>query len=320
MSASHPYVLSIIIPVYGVEDYIEACIASLLPQLNDKVECIVVDDGCLDRSIEILKTYLAEHPHQGDVRIVSQVNQGLSMARNNGYALAQGQYIAYLDSDDFVAPDYIARVLTAVEQAPDADLIHFNAQMEDCTYSLRPLVLAETTGRVTVDTAYLKSMFHRNKWYAWLRIYKRELLQNFQFPKGYLYEDMLSIPFLYREGMVIYELAEPLLTYRYRPSSITNCQVNLKQLNSLEYGVSLYRAQRDCAHFQEVYIHLIMGLFESYLKLGFRNYAQFLQRMLQDLYYLHDKVQHIHWKKRLMLQQPKFFYWYKNWLGLRRYS
>ncbi|QFS18184.1 glycosyltransferase [Acinetobacter indicus] len=319
MSASHPYVLSIIIPVYGVEDYIEACIASLLPQLKDNVECVVVDDGCKDRSIEILRAYLAEHEYLGNIRIISQENQGLSMARNNGYAVSQGQYITFLDSDDFVASDYIAKILTAIKQEPEAELIHFNAEMEDSSYTLRPLVLAPQTGKVLTDADYLKNMFHRNKWYAWLRVYKRELLENFSFPKGYLYEDMLSIPFLYREGMLIYELAEPLLTYRYRPSSITNCQVNPKQLSSLEYGVSLYREQRDAAHFQEVYIHLIMGLFENYLKLGFQNYMQFLQRMLQDLYYLNDKVQHIHWKKRLMLQRPKLFYWYKNWLGLRRY-
>ena len=102
MSSSHPYVLSIIIPVYGVENYIEACIASLLPQLGAEVECIVVNDGCKDRSMEVLQAYLDNHPYDAHIRILNQENQGLSMARNNGYKIAQGSYIAFLDSDDYV--------------------------------------------------------------------------------------------------------------------------------------------------------------------------------------------------------------------------
>ncbi|WP_180105263.1 glycosyltransferase family A protein [Acinetobacter sp. YH12108] len=320
MSSSHPYVLSIIIPVYGVENYIEACIASLLPQLGAEVECIVVNDGCKDRSMEVLQAYLDNHPYDAHIRILNQENQGLSMARNNGYKIAQGSYIAFLDSDDYVEPNFVARILQAIEQEPGIDLIHFNAHMETRLQKIKPLILVDKTSLIKADSQYLQHIFHKNKWYAWLRVYKTEILLDFQFPKGYLYEDMLSIPFLYREGMTILEIAEPLLTYRYRPTSITNCQINMKQLNSLEYGVQLYRQQRDLAHFQEVYLHLILGLFESYLKLGFKAYAAFIQRILNDLPYLYDKLQELHWKKRLMLRCPKLFYWWKNWLGFRSYN
>lgn len=320
MSLNNPYVLSIIIPVYGVEDYIEACIASLLPQLNAEVECIVVNDGCKDRSMEVLQTYLDTHPHNAHIRILNQENQGLSMARNNGYCIANGHYIAFLDSDDYVETNFVTRILQAIEQVPEAEMIHFNAYMETKLYEMKPLILADQTVLVKTDKKYLSQMFYKNKWYAWLRVYKKEILSEFQFPKDYLFEDMLSIPFLYREGMTIFEIAEPLLTYRYRPSSITNCQVNMKQLNSLEYGVQLYRQQRDLAHFQEVYVHLILGLFESYLKMSFKAYAAFNQRMLGDISYLYDKLKKLHWKKRLMLQCPKLFYWWKNWLGFRNYN
>lgn len=320
MSLNRPYVLSIIIPVYGVEDYIEECIASLLPQLNSEVECIVVNDGCKDRSMEVLQAYLNTHPHEAHIQILNQENQGLSMARNNGYKVAQGNYIAFLDSDDYVEPNFVARILQAIEEEPEADLIHFNAYMETKSLTIKPLILADQTGLVQVDSPYLQHLFHKNKWYAWLRVYKTEILLDFQFPKGYLYEDMLSIPFLYREGINIFEIPEPLLIYRYRSSSITNCQVNMKQLSSLEYGVQLYRHQRDLAHFQEVYLHLILGLFESYLKMDFKAYAAFIQRSLNDLSYLDDKLQELHWKKRLMLTCPKLFYWWKNWLGFRPHN
>ena len=159
MSSSYPYVLSIIIPVYGVEDYIEACITSLLSQLSSEVECIIVDDGCKDRSIEILEAYLATHSSQANICIIHQENQGLSMARNNGYAVAKGQYIAYLDSDDYVEPHFVARILEVIRQAPEVELIHFNALMENKQYGTKPLVLAEQTGLVYADTDYLKRVF-----------------------------------------------------------------------------------------------------------------------------------------------------------------
>lgn len=318
MSSSYPYVLSIIIPVYGVEDYIEACITSLLPQLSSEVECIIVDDGCKDRSIEILEAYLATHSSQANIRIIHQENQGLSMARNNGYAVAKGQYIAYLDSDDYVEPHFLARILEVIRQAPEVELIHFNALMENKQYGTKLLVLAEQTGLVYADTDYLKRVFLKNYWYTWLRVYNRKLLKDFQFPPNHFYEDMLSIPFLYRKGLIIYEIAEPLFRYRYRADSITNGEIKPEHIKSLEYGLSLYRDKLENPYFQILYEHLILALFERNLKLGFAIYSKFLYRIHHDLDYLQDKLQHLNREKRLMLQYPKLFYWYKNWLSSRR--
>lgn len=314
---SQPVILSIIIPVYGVEDYIQDCIESIFPQLTESIECIIVDDGSKDNSMKIVKDYLNENPYADNITIISQANQGLSMARNNGLAVARGEYVAFIDSDDFVEPNYISRILYAIEEACDTDLIHFNAYIQSSSLELKPLILAENTGLITTDDKYLQEIFQRNKWYAWLRVYKRNFLKDFAFPKGYLYEDMLSIPFLYRDGMKIFELSEPLLTYRYRSSSITNSGVNPRQLNSLEYGVMLHREKRDISCFREVYIHIILGLFETNLKFDFKNYLKFLNRIKKDRSYLCDKLDNIHWKKRLMILKPITFYWYKNWLGLR---
>lgn len=316
------FYLSIIIPVYGVEDYIEALLVSLIPQINDQVECIFVDDGCKDQSIAILKKYLHTHNVKQQIRILVQENQGLSMARNNGIQIAQGQYITFLDSDDYVEPYYIERLLTVIHQNPTVDLIQFNAWCEDKKYEKKRLALVEKNGLVKADQQYLNNIFSRNKWYAWLRVYNRDLLKNFSFPKGLLFEDMLSIPALYNENILIYDICEPLLYYRYRSSSITNSTLSPHHLESLEYGVNLYRGMRNISHFRMVYIYLILTLFSSYLTLNFKLYSKFIDRIKSDdlLFLSQIKLRDIHWKKRLMLKIPKAFYWYKNRLGFKRYK
>ena len=93
---------SIIIPVYNVEDYIKKCLDSVFNQTYTNYEVIVVNDGTKDNSMKIVKNY--------DVRIINQENQGLSMARNNGVKKAKGEYILFLDSDDYLEENTLQEI------------------------------------------------------------------------------------------------------------------------------------------------------------------------------------------------------------------
>ncbi|MFR7483777.1 MAG: glycosyltransferase family 2 protein [Acutalibacter sp.] len=112
--------VSIIIPVYGVELFLERAVDSALEQTLAEKEIILVDDGSPDACPEICERYAREHP--GLVRVLHQENQGLGMARNAGAALAQGEYLLFLDSDDTIQPE-MAQALYEKAKAGGCDLV-----------------------------------------------------------------------------------------------------------------------------------------------------------------------------------------------------
>lgn len=117
--------VSIIIPVYGVEKYIEPCILSVMNQsMTDSVECIIVDDCGSDKSIQIVERMVSEY--KGDILfsiLYHDYNKGPSSARNTGMRVAKGQYIYFLDSDDTITPDCIERMWKKVEEYPGVNCV-----------------------------------------------------------------------------------------------------------------------------------------------------------------------------------------------------
>lgn len=126
-----PYI-SIIIPVYGVEKYIKKCLESVLLQTFTDFECLVIDDGSTDNSINIAKEAVAKDPR---FIFLNKKNGGVASARNYGIKHAKGKYIAFIDSDDYVEPDFLLLPLTTIE-AEDSDICMFsiNYVAEDGTH------------------------------------------------------------------------------------------------------------------------------------------------------------------------------------------
>ena len=122
---SHPKV-SIIVPVYNVEKYLDKCMSSLLGQTLSDIEIICVNDGSTDDSIDILKSYARE---DNRIKVVSQENQGVSVARNNGFVVANGDYVYFMDSDDFLELDAI-KILYSYAVLEDLDILYFNGVLE----------------------------------------------------------------------------------------------------------------------------------------------------------------------------------------------
>ena len=109
---------SIIIPVYNVEKYIGKCLESVMNQTYKDYEVIVVNDGTKDNSMDIVKNY--------PVKIIEQENQGLSVARNTGVKKAKGEYIIFLDSDDYIEKDLLKNINKSLDNNPD--LVRFQIQ------------------------------------------------------------------------------------------------------------------------------------------------------------------------------------------------
>lgn len=111
-------ILSIIIPVYNVENYVEHCITSCLKQniLISEYEIIIVNDGSTDNSLFIAEKTATGHPN---IKIISQCNKGLSMARNKGLSLAQGDYIWFVDSDDYIEENCLKQIIETCKKGYD---------------------------------------------------------------------------------------------------------------------------------------------------------------------------------------------------------
>lgn len=159
--------VSIIVPVYNVEKFIEKCVRSLMGQLHKNVEIILVDDGSPDRSPEIIDKIAALDRR---VHVIHQKNKGVSAARNAGLQYASGKYVMFVDGDDWVDPDYVSYFLTLVKET--GSMIGMNKN----NYSARKIKTNEKRYSVKAETAiewiYSDEIFVA----VWNKIYSREFL------------------------------------------------------------------------------------------------------------------------------------------------
>lgn len=215
--------LSLIIPVYNVEKYIEQCLTSICQQLPyPEVEVIVVDDGSPDQSIAKAKQFLQHQPDEirQQFKIIRQKNQGLSGARNTGIAEAKGEYVAFLDSDDYLNPNFFAEVFKGI--ATQADIIQFAVQrVDDAGHIIPFLHPMSKQGLQTIDRDILIELSNRSAWFAWLRVYKTCLFGHIRFPVGKNYEDAYTTPFLFFAAKTAYFSPAVLINYRINPTGIT---------------------------------------------------------------------------------------------------
>lgn len=312
---STKFKLAIIIPIYEVEDYIVKLTNSLLPQLTEDIQLIFINDGTKDKSILYLEQELAQVPIslKHNIQIIHQENQGLSAARNKGLMYVKdAAYTTFLDSDDYVLEHYITNILKAIVQY-DFDIMHFNFLQETPNQQKIVIHYVEKTQLTINSQEPLEQIFQKNHWFAWARVIKTELLDQFKFPVGLIYEDILSIPLLYRENLKIYDLSQPLIVYQYRPTSITNNSKKEKVLESFKYGIELYRDKSHMTSYRYVYFHILEMVFNIYLYSNLKEYLNFInQHQHTDLSIMKKYIKEFHWKKRLMILFPKAFYFYKN--------
>ena len=200
--------ISVIIPVFGVEKYIECCAISLFEQTLDDIEFIFIDDCTLDRSIEILKDVIEKYrlrieEQNYSVKIVKMpVNSGLPAVRRYGIQLATGTYVAHCDSDDWVDVDLYRQLYEKI--------VADNADIATCDYveTNRKEVLCIRKGLLSYDKekCIKDMMYMRTSWSMWNKLIKRNLYDNIdEYPKYYMGEDMaLSLPLMLVSTKITY--------------------------------------------------------------------------------------------------------------------
>ena len=174
--------ISVIVPVYRVEPYLARCLDSILGQSYESLEVIAVDDGSPDRSGEILDAYAAR---DGRLRVIHQENGGLSAARNAGLDLATGEYIGFVDSDDYILPQMYETLLRLIE-AYGADIAECAAALDTDTGREDQSGVAVYEGGAAILEA---TALDRIATPVWCKLYRAGLCQTLRFPEGLLYDE-----------------------------------------------------------------------------------------------------------------------------------
>ncbi|MBE6920818.1 MAG: glycosyltransferase family 2 protein [Ruminococcaceae bacterium] len=220
--------VSMIIPVYNVRDYLRKCLDSVAAQTYKALEVIVVNDGSPDDSLEIILEYTAKYPNFSCYTIE---NRGLGGARNYGMEHATGDYVLFLDSDDYIAPNCVEVMVTAAEKTA-SDMVIANCYDVREDGSVLLAYKNQYRSATTSLTQEPEILFNRVS--AWGKLYKRELLEGFSYVSRVWYEDMRLTPKLYLRAEKISYVDDSLFFYVQREGSIMNNRNYRRNLEVIE--------------------------------------------------------------------------------------
>lgn len=217
-------VISVIVPIYNVENYLHTCIESILNQTYQQLEIILVDDGSTDSCSKICDEYQAMYPEK--IVVIHKTNGGLSDARNVGISRANGKYIALVDADDYICPDMLQVLLEAIlEHNADLSACEYAFVSEDnefpkCSSKMEQTIVSgdELMHRIYTATG------SKIDFVAWNKLYKKQIFDNsgIIYPVGKCHEDEYTTHKLLHECNKVVVVNQKLYCYRFRESSIAH--------------------------------------------------------------------------------------------------
>ena len=260
--------ISVIIPVYKVEDYLTACVESVLAQTYQAFEIILVDDGSPDRCPQMCDEFAARDSR---IRVIHKPNGGLSSARNAGIDAAKGDYLAFIDSDDLWTPIFLDRLHAALTEAgADFSVCLFRRfQGEAPTELPRQAETEVLSQREAFDCLF--GIRNENMVVAPNKLYRRKLFDSIRYPVGKLHEDEAVIHEVIGAAQRAAWVEEEHYLYRQAPNSITSAKFNLKRLDET------YAKKQRIVFFEErgmqdladrtkiVYLNNLMRLYRTVL-------------------------------------------------------
>ena len=277
--------LSIIIPVYNVEQYIEECLVSTLTALSQfKSEIIIVNDGSTDNSMCIVDNYCARFPF---IKVINQRNVGLSAARNVGLSLAHGKYVAFIDSDDYIDDNIKKIVKIAIDSESDiviGDYLEFN-DLDRRSCSLVAINAKDCESYEGL--LFFKKYYRQLRSVVWRSIYKRDFLlkNNIQFHEGVFFEDVEFTPIdMCAAHHVIYS-GITFYHYRKRKNSITTSVSSIKKVtDSLSIWCVLSDKSQSISDSKARNIFIELGFY-----LFLFQYARFTENLPFEILYIARK-------------------------------
>ncbi len=223
--------ISIIVPIYNVEKYLKKCVESICNQTYQNLEIILVDDGSPDKCGEICDGYAKADKR---IKVIHKKNGGLSSARNAGLDIAKGEYISFIDSDDYIASDFIEKLYLLC--------IKNDADIAECGFTKfqDKIKIEKLDEDIKIYTSKeMQTRMYSNNYVGttvvWNKLYKKYIYNDLRFPIGKINEDeFCTYKALYNCNKNIVVTNKALYYYRYNPSSIMGKKFDLKRLDALE--------------------------------------------------------------------------------------
>jgi glycosyltransferase involved in cell wall biosynthesis len=301
--------LSIVIPVYNTAKHILQSLNSITAQINDSIEVIIVDDGSTDNSVAIIEGSFNKELNSGLLTLLLQKNSGVSVARNKAIQHARGEYIAFIDADDFILPGYIEQIISNID-AHKPDIIEFGYKpfaKEKEINSAPELYSYQTFGHSNIedviDEIYIKGLF-----YSFLRVIRREHLKGITFPEGVKFcEDVIFFKEVYQRVNTTVHIPAALYAYRINPEGATK-NVKPEYISEMvKFYLNIANEKSSYINYLKVNVFFIIYKQHEALRLTFTVPSE----LSIDRYILFSKIcfdSKIKFKKKCILLFPNLFY------------
>lgn len=244
--------VSIIIPVYNVEKYLEKCLDSVINQTYKQIEIIIINDGSNDATLDIIKKYSKENKK---IKYISQKNSGQSIARNKGLSIATGDYIMFVDGDDYIDESMVEELIKPCLEDKEIEISFCDYYLDNEGEKIFDYVIKE-------KNIILKKAFVLSAPSPCLKLFKREILENFKFPENIIYEDLASIPILLAKSNKIFYVRKHLYYYRQHSNSTTrNMKYNSKKMDIIKASQTLidsFKADKKLKEYKQEIEFLII--------------------------------------------------------------
>lgn len=304
--------VSIIAPVYNAEKYLEKCINSILNQTYSCIEVILVDDGSQDRSGEICDRFAAEDAR---ITVIHQINMGVSAARNIGVQKARGDYLAFIDGDDYILPQMIEKMLCRIEEDKSEMAICGFIRVDEKGKELSTVSISSAlvTGPEAVSLHYKNTRgimpIPVNK------LYQKQLFDSVLFPEGKRHEDEATFYRFMDQCKRVSILSEPLYCYVQHVNSYMSGTYTVVRLDGVEASFERYRFYREK---KERYKKLLQPEGKAFLWLFYDAVRHFQPETEQEKERVHEICRmaremcdqpDVHWtlREKVKLCYPKIY-------------
>jgi len=214
------HLITVIIPVYNVEKYLNRCIESIINQTYKNLEIILVDDGSTDNSGKICDEYALK---DNRIKVIHKQNGGVSSARNKGLEVATGEYIGFVDSDDYIEKDMYEYLYNGC--------VFFNAQISSCSTLFEGKVIDKQKREFYIQKDFIEN-FNTFPCSVWNRLFKKDLIYGLRFDEHIFFgEDLLFSFFAFFKSQKVCFLKENKYNYISNTNSLSRIKFNVKKLD-----------------------------------------------------------------------------------------
>ena len=307
--------ISVIVPVYKTENFLDICLDSLINQTFSDFEIICINDGSPDNCINILRQYSKLDKR---IKVFSQKNLGLSEARNNGLKYARGKYITFVDSDDFLAPNALESMYNNIEENNSDYMFSYVYQVFPNYGKYWELPNINEFKKFIKNPVFNESDLSAEFYLkficsTWAKMYKRSFIKDFSFPKGLIFEDFPFFALCYLNAKRISYDFNPLYFYRRTSDSIITSP-GKKFLDIFEINKITKKIFEDSGKYEKYKTVLLISQMETVLIRTLETSGYVKKEMFNMIQKTYGNIDFSQYDRK-MLEKKNVYYAYQNILN-----